>query len=444
MIIITDNIQSKEVDEILINEYKIPINILMENAAINVIRNIDLTKNKYIIVCGPGNNGADGLCIARQLKTLNKDVRLICPKNTNFNYNIAKKIGIPFINELENCDILIDCIFGTGISGKPEGIYQDIITSINNTEFNFKIISVDLPTPGIKPDKVIMLSTYKEDMLNIDVEDVVVENIGVPQYLYEKVSNKYLVDNEFINSIKIKRNIYSNKGDFGKTLIIAKKGAALLAVSGCVRSGSGYTYLLSDPATYNANLMNTPECININSIDEIKNIDVIGIGPGLSIDKNIKKIILENLDKKLVLDADALNILANNKELIELLGEDCILTPHLLEFARISDFSLEDIQKYPFECLKQFKRRFKGVILLKGKNTIITYKDKYYVINIGNSKMANAGMGDLLLGMISSYYSQGYSALNAAIYAAYRHAYIGKKLSNNHEIVNPTMIINEM
>lgn len=175
MMIITDNIESKKVDEILIKEYKIPINILMENAAINVIKHVDLTKNKYIIACGPGNNGADGLCIARQLRTLNKGVRLMCLKNNDVNYDIAKNIGIPFINKLENCDILIDCIFGTGIIGQPEDVYQNIITSINSSEFNFEIISVDLPTPGIKPDKVIMLSTYKEDMLNIDVEDIVVD-----------------------------------------------------------------------------------------------------------------------------------------------------------------------------------------------------------------------------------------------------------------------------
>ena len=95
-------------------------------------------------------------------------------------------------------------------------------------------------------------------------------------------------------------------------------------------------------------------------------------------------------------------------------------------------------------CLNAFKRKFKGVILLKGKNTIITYKDKYYIINIGNSKMANAGMGDLLFGMISSYYAQGYSNINATIYGAYLHAKYGRDLSKKHNVVNPSMILNEM
>ena len=443
MIIITDNKESKKIDELLINEYNIPEMVLMENAARGFIEKIDTSCNKYIVVSGPGNNGADGLCIARLLKTMGKDVKLICPKNNSIHYNIAKNIGIPFITCTEECDILIDSIFGVGLSGEISDEYMKIIENVNKNRDKYKkIISVDLPTPHINPDFVVMLSSYKQEMLYNDIP-CVVSDIGVPQGIYESVSNKYLVDEEYIKSIKKERNVFSNKGDFGKNLIYAKNGAALLSVAGSIKSGSGYTFLLSDANTKHANLISNPECINISDINEVES-DVLAIGPALGDDDKIISIIKENIDKKMVLDADALNMLSKNEEIIEMLSENTIITPHPLEFARISKFELEEVLEYPFMCLNAFKRKFKGVILLKGKNTIITYKDKYYIINIGNSKMANAGMGDLLFGMISSYYAQGYSNIESTIYGAYLHAKYGSDLSKKHSVVNPSMILNKM
>ncbi|WP_197407680.1 ADP-dependent NAD(P)H-hydrate dehydratase, partial [Oceanivirga salmonicida] len=124
-----------------------------------------------------------------------------------------------------------------------------------------------------------------------------------------------------------------------------------------------------------------------------------------------KEIILKYIDKNLVLDADALTIIAQNKEMIELLNKECIISPHMLEFSRLTGENIESLTLSPFESLKRFKTHFKGIVLLKGKNNIIYDGKNYYIINIGNSKMSNAVMGDTLTGMIASNKAQGYSSL---------------------------------
>lgn len=446
MINITNKEESKKIDEILINKYHIPEDILIENAAMSILNNIDLTKNKYIIVCGPGNNGADGLCLARHLFYLDKEVKIICAENKNINYKICKSLGIEFINEVEKCDVLIDAIFGFGFD-KTKGLnsyYSNLINQINDKK-DYMIVSIDQISADIKSDLVLMLTSYKESMLNSGVDYKVLE-INFKNSLYINVSNKYLVDEKYIEKIKINRNPFYNKTNFGKLAIYSGYGAALMAVKASIKCGSGYTYLLSDVNTINANLIKNPECINYN-IDSIKDFDNIVIGPNLfSVmnEKEIKRLIKRNLGKKMVLDADAITVLSKNKKLLNKLDENVILTPHIGEFSRISDFKESTLINDPFSCLKAFKNDFRGCILLKGKNTIIYDGNEFYVINIANSKMASAGMGDVLSGMIGSYIAQGYSIKDAAIYAAYKHAKLGYEITINKDNTYPSELLNNL
>ncbi|WP_156286059.1 NAD(P)H-hydrate epimerase [Oceanivirga salmonicida] len=444
MINITNNEESKRIDDILINDYKIPENILMENAARSILEKLDLENNKsFLIIAGPGNNGGDGLALARLLHMKNKKVKIICSENKTIHYEICKNIGIPFITDLEPSDILIDAIFGVGIIGEVSEPYKSLIENINRNKSKFsKIISIDLPSPKLKTDKVLMLSSYKEQLLYKDIE-VELCNIGVNPTLFKNVSNKFLVDKDYIESILIKKNVFSNKGDFGKVGIYAKNGAALLSVKASIRSGAGYTFLLSDAVTINGNLIYNPECINKKIENDIQ-CDVYAIGPSFGVNNITKEIILKYIDKNLVLDADALTIIAQNKEMIKLLNKECIISPHMLEFSRLTGENIESLTLSPFESLKRFKTHFKGIVLLKGKNNIIYDGKNYYIINIGNSKMANAGMGDTLTGMIASYKAQGYSSLNATILAVYKQAELGMRLSNKYEVINPTTLLNEM
>lgn len=438
MINITNNKESKTIDKILIENLGFSENILIQKAAQALFEKIDKTKNKYLVVVGPGNNGADGLALALLLHSIQKNVKILCKSNNSIFYNIAKKNKLEFINDIEDCDILIDAIFGVGIEGEIKGYYKLLIDKINAYK-NYEIISIDLPSGNINSDLVLMISSYKEQMLNSGIKNEVC-TIGINPLEYKKASKKFLVDDDYIKKIFRSKNIFSNKSDFGRVKIYAKQGAAILASLASVKCGSGYTYLVTDQNTKIANLIKNPECIN----DETEKANVIALGPNNGIDYDYRTIIMNNLDKKLVIDADALTYLSNNKDLIEKLTKNTVLTPHPLEFARISDFDIQEVLTHPFDCLKAFKTHFRGTIILKGKNNIIYNGNFFYVVNIGNSKMANAGMGDLLTGMISSYLAQGYGITEATIYACYKQAKIGRKLSQTKETVNPIDVINNL
>lgn len=442
MINITNNLESKEIDNILINDYGYTEEILIQMAANNLFNVIDKTKQKYLILVGPGNNGADGLALAILLHSIGKKVYIWCLKNQSIYYTICKNLKLEFIDEIKNIDIVIDALFGIGVQGKISDEYQNIIDIINsNKENGYKIISIDMVSSNLQADLVYMLSSYKEALLYSNLE-VKLCKIGVNPSIYSKSSNKFLIDKEDIKKIKKEKNIFSNKSDFGRVKIYAKKGAALLATLASKKCGAGYTYLVSDEITKNANLIANPECINS---DCDKGIDAVVIGPNNGVDFDYKSIILANLDKNIVIDADALTYLSINKEVLNILNEKCVLTPHPLEFARLCGGSLDKILDDPFKMLEKFynKTKFKGTIVYKSKNNIITDGNKFYVVNIGNSKMANAGMGDLLTGMIASYLAQGYECVNACIYATYKQAETAMKL-NYKDVINPTDIIKEI
>ncbi|VWL85509.1 bifunctional ADP-dependent NAD(P)H-hydrate dehydratase/NAD(P)H-hydrate epimerase [Oceanivirga miroungae] len=444
MINITNNEESKNIDNILINEYKIAEIILIENAANAILNSLDLDKyESFIIACGPGNNGADGLALARLLNMKNKEVKLICPYNKTIHYDICKNLNIEFIEKVEYTDIIIDALFGTGINDEIKSPYKEIIEDINNNRHKAKLISIDLITEGLdNVDEVLMLSSYKENMLYMDVKNRVL-NIGVNKKYYKKASNKYIVDEDFIKSITKKISIFASKKDFGRNTIVAKKGAALLATRASIRCGAGYTTLLSDAVTLDKNLIINNEALNKEINYEIEE-KVIAIGPNIGLEDENIEFIEKNLEKDLIIDADMITVLSKHKEYIPLLNENTILTPHYVEFCRLTGDSLDSLVSNPFEALKRFKTHFKGVVVLKGKNNIIYDGNNFYVVNLGNSKMAKAGMGDTLLGMISSYKAQGYSSLNASIIATYKQAKVGKELSEKHESISASMIIDNL
>ena len=168
MINVTDNIEAKKVDTLLLNEYNYTEDVLIQNAAHSLFNEIDKTVNKYIVAVGPGNNGADGLALAILLHSINKDVKIICKKNMSIYHKIALKIGIPSIEHVQSCDILIDAIFGFGFSGPIKGYYKELIDEINEKK-EYKIISIDLNTAHINSDCVLMLSTYKQTLLNSSI-----------------------------------------------------------------------------------------------------------------------------------------------------------------------------------------------------------------------------------------------------------------------------------
>jgi len=490
------NETTKKIDSFVINELKIPSIVLMENAAISFVKHIDENENNFLIICGKGNNGGDGYAIARQLFSKGKNVKIFCISNENMsndcmvNYKICKNMGIKIFYEIEeldklllDCNVVIEGIFGTGLNSEIKGIYREIIEKINTASNNKAIYSIDIPSGingdtgeimgiSVKADITISFVTYKKGFLNSKIKDylgkVIIENIGLNETNINHLVKEYYLTPDMVKSFHIKRNEDSHKGDFGKVLIFAGSsgfyGAGNIVAKSCVRTGAGLTTVITDKNNFSLNVF-VPEAmsfpINFDNINEnlekleneISNCDIIAIGPGIgksqqafsifekliSIDKNNKGNTI-----KLILDADALNLLAENRELFEKIRNRSVLTPHLVEFSRLTGFSSEVINKNKFEIAKEFSKKYGIILLLKGKNTIITNGEELFANSTGNSHMANGGMGDCLTGIICSLAGQKYDLMQSAGIGAYLHGKIADELVKRQYIVNATDVIDNI
>ena len=494
------NETTRKIDDYAISTLKIPSIILMENAATSFIRHVDIKSKKFLVVCGKGNNGGDGYAIARHLYSKGKKVIIFCINNENMsvdckvNYEICKNIGIEIcydITELKthilNCDVIVDSIFGTGLNSEIKGIYRKIIEKINNYSYGKKIYSVDIPSGvngdngdimgiAVKAHKTISFVTYKKAFLNLESKDyfgeIIIENIGLNDMDISQLINEYYLTKKLIRKDIIGRKENSHKGDFGKILIFAGSkefsGAAVIAADSCIRTGAGLTTLMTYDNTFSGNISSLPETmlltLNNKNIEEnyqkiedaALGSDVIAIGPGigkstnsLNIMKKLLSYIKNNRGNtiKVIIDADGLNLISENRELLEKIHNRAVLTPHIMEFSRLSGLSpneiMEDRQEDFTEC-KKFAEKTGTILLLKGKNTLITDGKRVYVNSTGNSYMANGGMGDCLTGIISSLSGQQYSLMNSAKIGAFLHGYIGDCLSEKQYIINATHIIEKI
>ena len=490
------NETTKKIDSFAINELKIPSIVLMENAAISFVKHIDGNEDNFLIICGKGNNGGDGYAIARQLFSKGKNIKIFCISNENMsndcmiNYKICKNMGIKIFYEIEEldklffeCNVVIEGIFGTGLNSEIKGIYQEIIQKINTASNNKKVYSIDIPSGingdtgeimgiSVKADITISFVTYKKGFLNSKIKDylgkVIIENIGLNETNINHLVKEYYLTPDIVKSFHIKRNEDSHKGDFGKVLIFAGSsgfyGAGNIVAKSCVRTGAGLTTVITDKNNFSLNVF-VPEAmsfpINFDNINEnlekleneISNYDVITIGPGIGKSQQAFSIFekLINIEKnnkgntiKLVLDADALNLLAENRELFEKIRNRSVLTPHLVEFSRLTGFSPEVINKNKFEIAKEFSKKYGIILLLKGKNTIITNGEELFANSTGNSHMANGGMGDCLTGIICSLAGQKYDLMKSANIGAYLHGKIADELVRRQYTVNATDVIDNI
>ena len=490
------NETTKKIDSFAINELKIPSIVLMENAAISFVKHIDENENNFLIICGKGNNGGDGYAIARQLFSKGKNVKIFCISNEDMsndcmiNYKICKNMGIKIFYEIEeldklllDCNVVIEGIFGTGLNSEIKGIYREIIEKINTASNNKAIYSIDIPSGingdtgeimgiSVKADITISFVTYKKGFLNSKIKDylgkVIIENIGLNETNINHLVKEYYLTSDMVKSFHIKRDEDSHKGDFGKVLIFAGSsgfyGAGNIVAKSCVRTGAGLTTVITDKNNFSLNVF-VPEAmsfpINFDNINEnlekleneISNCDVIAIGPGIGKSQQAFSIFekLINIEKnnkgntiKLILDADALNLMAENRELFEKIRNRSVLTPHLVEFSRLTGFSPEVINKNKFEIAKEFSKKYGIILLLKGKNTIITNGEELFVNSTGNSHMANGGMGDCLTGIICSLVGQKYDLMKSASIGAYLHGKIADELIRGQYTVNATDVIDNI
>lgn len=475
----------RNIDKFCAYQLKMPSIVLMENAALKVVKNIQ-QYNSFTIICGKGNNGGDGFAVARHLYACNKfvDAFLVTTddnmsEDCRTNYNILKNLGVKInkikeselnllIDSLNKNEVAIDAIFGTGLSKNVEGIYASVISLIN--EHSKKIISIDVPSGFnsdngemlgccIAADKTISFQLYKRGFLKYRSElltgEIIIEDIGIPEKVIEKFhNNEFLVNKKMISEKIFVRNKYAHKGDFGRVLIAAGSkgysGAAYLASQAAVRTGSGLVTVCSTSDVQDILCHKLTEAMTMNFdekqklIDTVKKSNAIAIGPGMGNNGftfNVVSHIIINADCPVIIDADGLNCLQNKLDILKNKKSYIILTPHPGEISRLTGKSIKYINENRMETAVEFAKSYGVIVLLKGFNTIITDGRKIFVNTTGNSAMASGGMGDCLTGIIASLAGQGYKPIEAAFLGAYIHGAAGDSIAQEKYCVSASDII---
>ena len=422
------------------------------------------------IFCGLGNNGGDGLVIARKLHQIGKEIKiysLFWGQNRSFDYKKNEKkinelnLKIEIIKNdshqflIDKNDIVVDAIWGTGLSRPIKNFASNIIKRINNYSSN--IISIDIPSGlsvehnfKIQKDAIInakITLTFEFPKLSFllpetgnFVGDFKILQIGLDkEFIKKQKTNHYFLNEEDIKSIIKTREKFCHKGDFGHSLIIAgsigKLGALLLATRACLKSGAGLVTAQVPGCGYNLVQQSIPEVMVIKdsgeffleSLIDVEKFSSIGIGPGINKKKITLKLInnlLENFKSPIVIDADAINIISENKVLLKKIPNNSILTPHVGEFRRLVGNWENDIERQ--NKLRAFAIKNGFYVILKGPYTSIGCPcGKVFYNSSGNPGMATAGSGDILVGILTSLLSQKYSSKEAAIIGVYIHGLSG-------------------
>lgn len=460
--------QIKAWDAYTIREESIASSELMERAGRAFvtwfIERYDATQ-KVGIVCGTGNNGGDGLAIARLLNDWNYPVKVWIVRggikeSPDFTSNLKRLEKISIQEITTNADfelfsdrnILIDAIFGTGLSRPVEGIYAKVIECLNQSK-SIKL-AVDIPS-GLRVDQhsegeifkahqTVSFQNPKLSFLMPENQQFVGEwhlvDIGLSKKFLKEVEAFYsLVTLKSAKRILKPRSRFDHKGKFGHALLIAgstgKMGACILSAKAALRSGvglltthvpqCGYTIIQTAVPEAMTTIDQSADCFSGREVEDFY--DVLGIGPGLGqadVSINGLEEILNKFRKPVVIDADALNILSSNPELQKLIPAGSILTPHPGEFERMVGPLKNDFDR--LEKLKELADRIQSVVILKGAYSAIATPDKSVFFNsTGNPGMATGGSGDVLTGILTSLLAQGYQSKDAAILGVYLHGLAG-------------------
>ena len=428
---------------------------------------------------GPGNNGADALCTGLMLHHIKKQVVFYyCGEPDNFSkanqyyYDkcLDENLTLIYLNDhtiyefaedLQNYDCIGDGFFGFGLHSSPRGIYADVIELINS-RYNKDILAIDIPTglncntgypygAVLYATKTISLTALKEGYLNPDsqsfcgeivLETLDVENVFMEAGLFE------MVDDDYVHLHLKERKFDGYKNYYGTDLIIAGsdeyKGAPLLAAKACLNSGAGIVKVMSVDSVIKILPLSIPEAIGIKihrlSETDFEGYQAVMIGSGLGLDLDAYNYLLDTLQyttSPLIIDGDGLTILSNNLDLLKKQKRPVILTPHLGEFKRLTDYNDQDDI---MEKAVEFAREYESILVLKGPRTIVTNGYESYRMTSGNKAMAVGGMGDTLAGMITAFLGQKYDPLTAVILAVYIHGFTGDMLAKKRYTVLPSKL----
>ncbi len=465
--------QIREADAYTIKNKPISSLDLMEAASMAFVKvfrgEVPDQDTQISIYCGIGNNGGDGLAIARLLKEQAYDrvsvkIARFSPKESaefKINFDRLKLTGIP-ITELsavsdlpkENAKVIIDALIGSGLNKALEGDFQKLIIHLNKLKKN--IIAVDVPSgfPSegiIDPSSMVLKAkltiSFQRAKINFffpesadATERFIVADIGLDEtYIQSQVSPWKLIEEKDLKGLIRTRKTFSHKGIYGHALIIAGNtrtmGAALLCADACLHSGAGLTTACIPEKGMLALNAYAPEVMTLSRLElesevNSKKFNSIAIGPGLGTNRSATNLVKQALEFKIpmLLDADALNILAANPALLNKLPEKAILCPHMKEFDRLFGISATWWERVALAQKKA--KELNLIILLKNQYTFIALPDGDILINsTGNPAMAVGGMGDVLSGMIAAFLAQAYTPKEAVMLACYIHGKAGDILN---------------
>lgn len=456
----------READAYTIKNEPIKSIDLMERAATACVPWFEQHIDKNIPVnflIGPGNNGGDGLVIARKLQSQEYKISVFLLKFTDkmsddCSINLKRlKIDIVEIesdkdfNHFDTVGIWVDAVFGSGLDRNVTGFVADAFKELNSK--NHLKVAIDIPsglfadkhtdpdeTVVLRADYTLSLELPKYAFMHAENHQYVGSWQVIPFGLHQKFMNEVDTDNYFlnyddaVNLLKL-RSKFSHKGTYGHALLIAgsknKGGAAVLAARASLRSGVGLMTCHTVAQNAAPIISAVPECMlstdsNAEIISELPKLnpfDAVGIGPGVGTDEDTAKTLkrlIQDSTQSLVLDADALNILSDNKTWLSFLPPESILTPHPKEFERLTEEADNDFHR--LELARDFAFKYKCWLVLKGAHTAIVSPNRKIIFNSsGNPGMATAGSGDTLTGIILGLVAQSYSPQEACLLGVYIH-----------------------
>jgi NAD(P)H-hydrate epimerase len=479
--------QMKEIDRRTIEEIGIPGPVLMENAGLQIFRVLQalfpfFRKEKIVIVAGRGNNGGDGLVVARHLQNNGARplVLLLASRqeiggDAAVNLRAGEKSGVRVLEiqtpeawkrrrkEVADASIIVDAVFGTGLTKPASGLYALAIADINHSTA-FKL-AVDLPSglssdspeiigPAVKADLTVTMAAPKVAHVFPPAEELIgdlyVADISVPPDLFKAPGLKLeLIEKTALLPVFSRRKRDSHKGTYGHLLIVAgslgKTGAAVMAARAALLSGAGLVTaatpasclpivarsmmeLMTEPLAETAEKTFSAEAVE-KALTLSHGKDAVLIGPGISTHPSTREFVwklLPEIKAPVVIDADGLNILSLKPSLLKRLPRPAILTPHPGEFGRLVGLAVPEVLKNRLDLVPAFARKNGVFLILKGYRTLISDpRGNVFVNPTGNPGMATGGTGDVLSGLVASLLMQQKDPLQAAAAAVYLHGFSG-------------------
>jgi len=459
--------ESRQLDQ-LAEQAGVPSIVLMENAALRlaevVQQHFELDPPKRIVVvCGKGNNGGDGLALARHLHNIGFSVQAFLLADPNelkgdaaINFRAATQLGVPvqplpspedlchLIEPLRRADLVVDALLGTGIVGEVRGISADAIPLLN--EHACRILSVDVPSGinsdtgevcgvAVRADATVTLGAIKLGLMLFPAADYVgdlfVGSLGVPETLFASLNiRRFVTTHELVAQALPPRHPNSHKGNYGRVLVVGgapgMTGAALLAGKAALRSGAGLVQvalpkslnLAAEAAALEVMSFPLPETDAGTIAPEALSAltprldwaDVIAVGCGISRHERTQTFVRQlvaQVDKPMLIDADGLIALAGHTDLLRKRQALTVLTPHPGEMAALLKTTTEEVQRDRVGIALHATETFHAIVVLKGARTIVAAPDGALFVNpTGNAGMATGGMGDVLTGIVASLLAQ--------------------------------------